>query len=707
VPGEAVTRNSVRTDLPADHPSVGTRRFDGRLVAWLRRPSWLGGTVLPARWERRHLVLVALVVLGLAHTLAVAPHYHFGSFDDDASYVEMAKALAAGAGLTSRLPQGLPLASTYPPGYSLLLTPLALVSGHAVWPYRLLSTVLFAVVMVLTWVYLGRRGVGERTRAVVLALLALNPVAATFATMVMAEMPFLVVLLALLLLVGRWERQNGVLTRTALAVCVCAAGLVWLKEAAIGLVLGLVLWLLVRRDGRRAAVTAGATAVLLVPVALVRLAGHTPLLGTRYSDELGGYYSGGLLHRVVNVFPHAAVLFVRAALPRSIVPTAWIPGRNHGVLHPMVEVLVVSAAPLVVLGFIRWALRHRDAAVLVVPVYVLESLAWPDVNERRVILVLPVILAWYALGAVWVLDILRAASRRLPSGPAALPAVVLPVAGALLVLVTLLVQFPRDYLYGLGGSTSRPVGSAYMDLLGRLGTPQQVVETDYLWTTSLLTGHRTRNTAFTEGCVSGPALESALRADNAAYLVSGTLNSGGLGNTCLLRLLYTDPHAVLLYAGRADDASVFELLGHGSPHAGLTDLLGSVPPVAGDGASLRTGTAAVQTPRQRPERDDVVSLPASGTATITWSWAAARTIGQLSTGILAPTAGGRLDRAVLQIRRRAGSWTTVAASRGPARFLLDSLPAAGVTAVRLVLRGRGTVTVQDVHALGRLAAPAP
>jgi hypothetical protein len=246
-----------------------------------------------------------------------------------------------------------------------------------------------------------------------------------------------------------------------------------------------------------------------------------------------------------------------------------------------------------------------------------------------------------------------------------------------------------------------------MDLLGRLGTPQQVVETDYLWTTSLLTGHRTRNTAFTEGCVSGPALESALRADNAAYLVSGTLNSGGLGNTCLLRLLYTDPHAVLLYAGRADDASVFELLGHGSPHAGLTDLLGSVPPVAGDGASLRTGTAAVQTPRQRPERDDVVSLPASGTATITWSWAAARTIGQLSTGILAPTAGGRLDRAVLQIRRRAGSWTTVAASRGPARFLLDSLPAAGVTAVRLVLRGRGTVTVQDVHALGRLAAPAP
>ena len=33
------------------------------------------------------------------------------------------------------------------------------------------------------------------------------------------------------------------------------------------------------------------------------------------------------------------------------------------------------------------------------PVYLAETLLWPEVNERRVILVLPVLVAWYVLGA--------------------------------------------------------------------------------------------------------------------------------------------------------------------------------------------------------------------------------------------------------------------------------------------------------------------
>jgi len=50
-----------------------------------------------ASTRRRALLWVGgLTLLGLAHALVVAPRYHFGSFDDDASYVLVAKALAAG-----------------------------------------------------------------------------------------------------------------------------------------------------------------------------------------------------------------------------------------------------------------------------------------------------------------------------------------------------------------------------------------------------------------------------------------------------------------------------------------------------------------------------------------------------------------------------------------------------------------------------------
>ncbi len=653
---------------------------------------------------RRHLVPLLLIALGVAHTLAVAPHYHFGSFDDDASYVEMARAIAHGAGPTSHLPQGLPLLSTYPPGYPLLLAPLALVSGHAVWPYRLLSTVLFAVVLGLTWLYLGRRGVSDRTRAGVVGLLALNPVAATFATMVMAEMPFLVVLLVLVLLVDRWERGSALLTRAGVGACLCCPALMLLKQAAIGLVVGLVLWHLARRDARRAAAVALTTAVLLVPLAVIRLVEHTPLLGTRYSDELGGYYSGGLLHRIRDVLPQAFVVYVRDALPRSVVPTAWITGRNHGVLHPVVVLLIVTVAPLVALGFVRWVRHYRDCAVLVVPVYVVESLGWPNVNERRVILVLPFMITWYVLGAGWVRQGLRRAARAMPPalGPASGPVlgVALPAVGALLVVATLVVQLPRDYLFGLGRNTSRPDGSAYMDLLSRLGTPAQVVETDYLWTTSLLTGHRTRNDAFSDGCPGRAAQEAALRADGAAFVISGTLNSGGLGNRCLLRLLYNDPHSAVLYASPTDDASVFELIGAGTVHPGLAGVLGPVRPGVSPGASVTVVAAPLQTPGQRPDDYRLLTVSSSGSAVLTWSWSTPRTVDQLSTGVIAPAGGAVLTRTELQVRTAASSWTTVAAADGTVRFLLDSTPVAAVTGVRLLVEGRGAIAVHDVHALG-------
>ena len=71
--------------------------------------------------------------------------------------------------------------------------------------------------------------------------------------MVMAEAPFVLVLLLALLALDQWERRPG--WRWATVEIVLLAFLVWLKEAGIGLAVGLVLYELWRRRWRRAVAT--------------------------------------------------------------------------------------------------------------------------------------------------------------------------------------------------------------------------------------------------------------------------------------------------------------------------------------------------------------------------------------------------------------------------------------------------------------------
>lgn len=673
----------------------------------------------PRRWVGP-VLLAAATLLGVAHAAAVWPHYHVGSFDDDASYLETAQALLRGAGLTSPLPAGYPLAATYPPGFPALLVPLVALSGGSVLPERLFSLALFAALFPLTWHYLGGRGISWRARAVVLALLALGPVAATYAGMVMAEMPFLVALVLLHLVVARWDRDPRRVGPAAVGAVVLAAALVWLKEAGIGIAAGLVCWqLLRRRPGRAAAVAAGVGALLL-PVVLARLVAGTPLLGARYSTEIGGYLAGGLLHRVVSVAPHALGQILSSALPLTVVPTGVSPLPTTGVLAAALGLLRVSAAPLTLLGLAVYARRHRDAAVLTVPVYIAEVLFFPYVNERRVILVLPIVLAWYVLGAGTLLGWLAAGARRLGALAGWLLPGLATAAAAALVLGALVPQFPRDYLLALGASTSHPRGSPYLDTLARLGPASAVVETDYLWTTSWLTGHRTAEGAYAQAetaeCAPGP-VHAALVADHASYALTAALNSLGLASPCLLGILDSQPWSVPLLATAADTATVFALTGPGTTRPGEQDLLRArtpavsapvscPPPLAGCAAGAAGAAAA-----SWAATGGVRATAATGAVQLTWTWQRPRRLSLVSVQ-LARALGEGTGRVALQLRSPRGRWATVASAAGPVDgpaagrrvtpVLLDDAPgeATGVRVVVLAAPG-AAVAVAGVHALGQ------
>ncbi|HVM66110.1 MAG TPA: hypothetical protein VMU14_14685, partial [Acidimicrobiales bacterium] len=360
MPSTVASARSTAESPPAGRPA-GARAVVQRWAAALERPG-------PAA-----AVVAVCAVLAMAHAGATWPHYHVGSFDDDAAYVQVARAIAHGSGLTSRLPAGVPMVASYPPGYALLLTPIALVSGSAYAAFRGLSVALAGVLVPLVWCYLRRRRVAGWAAAATVVLLALNPVLGTFSMMIMAELPFLVLLMGVLFALDRWQSAPGLRAWSGLAAVAGCAGLVWMKEAGAGLVIGFVLWLLVRRDTRRAVTLAIGSFALFMPILAARLGEGVSLLGSRYANEFGFAFRGGAVHTVL----HAVSTYVNSAIPQTVVPTSVSPLPIYGWASVTLDVFGTLTAPLVLLGFVVWCRRHPDAMCVAVPVYLLTTLVFP------------------------------------------------------------------------------------------------------------------------------------------------------------------------------------------------------------------------------------------------------------------------------------------------------------------------------------------
>lgn len=626
------------------------------------------------------------LIIGLVHVALVAPSYHVGSFDDDASYLLSAKALLAGQGLTGHLSSGEPLVGLYLPGYGALLAPIVWLAPHSYTLARLLSVAFYAATFPLTWILLRRREVPEGVGFAALLVMALGPVDATFASMVMAEAPFLVVLLLLLLAADRWLESERAACRWALAVVVAAGALLWLKQAGLGLVIGLVLWLLLARTPRKwakAGLLAVGVGLAVLPVLAARAALGLPLAGDRYSEELGGFYQGGLVDRLVHVLPGSTWHLLSSAIPATLVP--YLPPLPiDGHWPDLWKALSWQVTILCGVGMVAWFRRRRDPAPLMVVVYLGEASLWPFVNERRAILVLPLLVVWYAMGAAATWN----AVLRLAGGTSARLRVVTGVAvAAAVTFAPLVAQAPRDYLFGWNQTSSDPQGSRYMAILSALNPHSAEVETDYRSTVALFSGHPTVWNAFLAATVVcyEPALLDQLAADGAAYLVLGDLNKPGvIDSPCLAGLVVGAPWAVPLLHTNRDNASVYELVGPNSANPGLGNLIDPSTPV--------------------------LSTEAGDQSTSTWEWPAPVTVAQLSVGEAAATSGPTTSVTV-EVRDGDGAWTildTVAGGVGDCAgchpFLLDGPRSAfQVTDVRVVVTAGAPSVVSDLAVIGPAA----
>src|SRR3954449_8899059 len=455
---------------------------------------------------------------------------------------------------------GSPVEGLYPPGYPLLIAPLVALFGSVVWPLRVLSAVAFLGCFPVLDRLLQRHPVPAGVRVATLFMFALSPTAATFGSEVMPETVFLFVLLAVLLALPRWEDEASLLSWRGALVALGAPYLFMLKTAGLPMLVGILGWLLLRRRWRHFGLVATTSVLMVAPLVVVRMSSGS-VTPSRYKNEYG----------LAGPFPHAVWNGLRAyvtdAIPATLVPTTGAGLHSHSVVLDVLLWLVRESATLIVLvGWISWMRRRIDVTFLITPLYLAETVPFPFINQRRVVLLLPLVVAWYALGWSRILAVGR---RWAPTRGLAWSryAAVVPIA---LVLPLLVWQLPRNYLLHRGESTPAARGSGYVAALREMTPPGRSIAAGYQWTIADLTGRTVTNEVHNRICEPGASFDPAsLRGVFSRARVATVLDvwvkwPKNMDNQCVLDAMTAAPWAVPVYHG-TDTSTVFVLLGPDTP----------------------------------------------------------------------------------------------------------------------------------------------
>jgi hypothetical protein len=454
--------------------------------------------------------------------------------------------------------------------------------------------------------------------------------------------------------------------------------------------------------------------LLLLPGLLARWLTSANVVGDRYAGEISNPTEGGLAHQLLGEVRHDTWAYLHGVLAQSVLPLSS-PLPAHGPLHLLVVAIGATVPVFGVVGAVTWYRRHPGPESWMVWIYMAETLGYPYTNQRRVILVLPVVTIWYVTGAVVAGRLLLAVSRPV------LRRSVVPLAVVVAVLATTVPAaygFTKNYLYPVGQQSSEFARSPAMSLLKVLEPPNAVVETDYRGAVAFFSGHRTAWTAFVRTTSYGPfagfntgactpsKVRADLQVDNASFLVVGDFNEPGLMDSpCLLKLASSpatagEIGAVRLLSTDHDQTSLFELLGPRSSQPGLVD-----PTAASRPRSPATDARLAVNGQGDAGGTGYETRSIDGEANFEWAWPTGAELMQMSVGSVISSTG--VEGITVAVQLTDGTWRTVAScdgavgDGGTCPYLLALLPQpTRATALRVSVRTSGRAEVAYVNAIG-------
>lgn len=330
------------------------------------------------------IALFAIMAGALASYVLNFGSFQVGVYMDDAEYVVLARSLAQGLGLAlTNFPHGA-LDTRYPPGYPLILSPIAFLLPNQIAPLQAVSVACTLLSLPLAYALLRSKGCQRGLSLMVVLLFAFNPVVVAHSSMVMSEAcQFLTILLALslfrLFVQGRdWLCiPSGFLAAFAFLV----------RVSSVALLLAMGLHLVLKRDYRKLFLWAMCVAAVLTPY----FVHNTHVWGTplnpvylrqvSWSDLDVNQLTPGR-EDVASRLTRAMIYYVFDAIPSVLLPgtrgpktirvlealhVAWAGGLGY------VGLLCVMA-----LGWWQFVRRKQfDVAEIFLVIYALLLLAWP------------------------------------------------------------------------------------------------------------------------------------------------------------------------------------------------------------------------------------------------------------------------------------------------------------------------------------------
>lgn len=346
------------------------------------------------------LVLVAFAVL-VALRLEETP---VGSLTDDAYYIAMARSLAAGQGPVVQPGPDAPAANPglFPPGYPLLLAPLAWAQPHGLDLYRLVGVLAALAFVGLAW-RLGRRD-DPAPSVLILTCVALNPWLVAWTGRITSDVAFAALALAALLLARALVDGRAPSPRRYAAVVILTGLAMLTRAVGLAVLLAVVASLLGRRRWARAGIVLAGTAATQLALLLPGWSAGAMWLGDGYRAQLLAHHAGFAARAA---FMGRNLAGYAMELPVLMVPAFGAPlAARLGAAATWLQ--AATALALLAVVAVGAARRRRDdpddatsPLLLWYAGFTLLALAnfdgWPSGVQTRLLLPLLPALWWWAL----------------------------------------------------------------------------------------------------------------------------------------------------------------------------------------------------------------------------------------------------------------------------------------------------------------------
>jgi hypothetical protein len=360
-----------------------------------------------------------------------------GLMVDDAWYVLLAKALAEGSGYRLISSPAGAIIPNYPPGFPAVLAPVFWLVPEFpsnIWLLKSISILAMGGVGGLTYLYLHRcRGLARDLSACAAIAVAITPAFVFLATStVMSECVFTFAQLVTVVLIhfSVDSAESPQAMRLTVLAGLCAAASVFIRSAAAGLVLAVILLLVKDRLWRRAVWFGGIVAICVLPWAVhVRThaasdqerAAHGGAVVYNYTDQFWMRWAGTpemgratvfdlparAATNLVDIFARdvagillPTVLRGSAESGQEVVALGGKAGLSSGSMGSAAATMIISLAlsAIVLLGFIRAVQERATVAEILLPLALATVAVWPFWSFRFVLPLTPFLFFYFVRG---------------------------------------------------------------------------------------------------------------------------------------------------------------------------------------------------------------------------------------------------------------------------------------------------------------------